>query len=199
MRAFVKNNVKGVFEQANGASRGGTDFNELRAYVLAKLLWDAETDVERHIREFTDYFYGAAAPYVRQYIDFLCDTAEKENIHVGFNDNTDSPLFREEILDRLDAYMDQAERAVAGDPLRLWRVGKARLSVRWVRLKNRTQLQKEFDPEAINRFFADWQAYGLTRIDEWVSRETTHKALLRGLWRGTEFYSHWSGEGGEEL
>ena len=112
---------------------------------------------------------------------------------------TDSPLFREEILDRLDAYMDQAERAVAGDPLRLWRVGKARLSVRWVRLKNRTQLQKEFDPEAINRFFADWQAYGLTRIDEWVSRETTHKALLRGLWRGTEFYSHWSGEGGEEL
>lgn len=199
MRAFVKNNVKGVFEQANGASRGGTDFNELRAYVLAKLLWDAETDVERHIREFTDYFYGDAAPYVRQYLDFLCDTAEKENIHVGFNDNTDSPLFREEILDRLDAYMDQAQAAVAGDPLRLWRVGKARLSVRWVRLKNRTKLQNEYDPEAINRFFADWQAYGLTRIDEWVSRETTHKALIRGLWRGTEFYSHWSGEGGEEL
>lgn len=199
MRAFVKNNVKGVFEQANGASRGGTDFNELRAYVLAKLLWDAETDVERHIREFTDYFYGAAAPYVRQYIDFLCDAAERENIHVGFNDNTDSPLFREEILDRLDAYMEEAEQAVAGDPLRLWRVGKARLSVRWVRLKNRAMLKKEFDPEEINRFFADWQAYGLTRIDEWVSRETTHKALLRGLWRGTEFYSHWSGEGGEEL
>ena len=199
MRAFVKNHVKGVFEQANGASRGGTDFNELRAYVLSKLLWDAETDVERHIREFTDYFYGAAAPYVRQYIDFLCDTAERENIHVGFNDVPKSDLFRDEILDHLDTLMDQAEQAVAGDPLRLWRIGKARLSVRWVRLKRRTMLKNEYDPAEINRFFADWQAYGLTRIEEWTSRETTHKALIRGMWHGTDFYDHWTGEGAELL
>lgn len=199
MRAFVRNHVRGVFEQANGASRGGTDLNELRAYVLAKLMWDAETDVDRHIREFTDAFYGAAAPYIRQYMDVLCDTAEQENLHVGFNDNPDSPLFRNEILDRLDALLEQAEQAVAGDPLRFWRVGKVRLSVRWVRLKRKTQLENDYDPEEINQFFADWQAYGLTRIDEWVSRETTHKALLRGLWRGTSFYEHWAGEGAEQL
>ena len=199
MRAFVKNNVKGVFEQANGASRGGTDFNELRAYVIAKLLWDADTDVERHIQEFTDYFYGAAAPYIREYINLLCDTAEKENIHIGYNDLTNGPLYRAEVLEPLDSLMEQAEKAVAGDPLRLWRVGKARLSIRYVRMKNRAMLEDVYDPDEINGFFSDWQAYGLTRLEEWVSRETTHKALLRGMWRGTDFYSHWTGEGDEEL
>ena len=199
MRTFIKNNAKGVFEQANGASRGGVDLNELRAYVLAKLLWDAETDVSRHIREFTDEFYGDAAPYVREYIDFICDKVELENIHVGFNDNLESELFRKENTDHLSTLVKRAKQAVATDPLRLWRVGKWELSVRWVRLKRNAMLEGVLEPEEANRFFADWQAYGLTRIDEWVSRETTHRALLHGLWRGTEFYEHWSEEGGEEL
>ncbi len=198
MRAFVANNVRGVFEQGNGSSGGGTDLNELRAYLIAKLLWDAETDVERHIREFTDHYYGAAAPFIRDYITLLCDTADQENIHVGFNDSTDLPLYREEVLNRLDALIGEAEAAVSGDALRHWRVGKARLSVRYVKIKNRSMLKHEHDTEEINRFFADWQAYGLTRVEEWVAPETSHKALLRHKWRGVEFYEHWSAEGKQE-
>ena len=70
------------------------------------------------------------------------------------------------------------------------RVDKARLSMRNVRMKNCAMLEKIYEPDEINRFFSDWQAYGLTRLEEWFSRETTHKALLRGMWRGTDFYSH---------
>ena len=40
LQAMAKNNVRGVFEQATGASRGGVDFNELRLYLISKLLWD---------------------------------------------------------------------------------------------------------------------------------------------------------------
>ncbi len=199
MRAFRDNHVKGVFEQANGASRGGTDFNELREYVISRLLWDPDTDVARHIREFTDCYYGPAAPFVRQYIDELCGVAERENIHVGFNDNLDTPLFRPEVLDRLQACLDRAAEAVAGDPLRLWRIGKAGLSLRWVRMKRGTMGDEVPDPAEMNRFFTDWRAYGLTRIDEWCSQETTFRAMLNGLWRGTEFYDHWAGDGPEEL
>ena len=199
MQAFVKNNVKGVFEQANGAKKGGVDFNELRAYVISKLLWDADTDVQRHIQEFTDYYYGAAGPYVREYIDALCDKAEREDIHAGFNDSTDTPLYSEEMLDLLDGIMDKAERAVQGDALRLWRIGKARLSVRYVRMKNNAMLKNQLDPEQVNQFFTDWRAYGLSRIDEWVSMQTTHRALLKNVWRGTEFYPYWNEEGEEEF
>jgi len=199
MKAFVKNHVKGVFEQACGAAKGGVDLNELRAYVISKLLWNADCDVQKHIEEFTDYYYGAAGKYVREYINALCDKADKDNIHAGFNDQTDTPLYSPEMLDLLDSIMDKAEAAVQGDALRMWRVGKARLSVRWVRLKNKAMLENRLDPAEANAFFTDWRAYGLSRIDEWVSAETTHRALLKNVWRGVEFYEHWTAEGPEEF
>jgi hypothetical protein len=199
MLAFIKNNVKGVFEQANGASHGGVDLNELRAYIISKLLWNAETDVEKHIKEFTDYYYGAAAPYIREYIKTLTDKVEKDNIHAGFNDSTDKKYLTDEMLDIYDSIYDKAEAAVKGDALRQYRVGKARLSIRYVRMKNNAMLKGILNADEINKFFTDWQSYGLTRIDEWCSPQTTHRALLAGKWRGVEFYHHWTEEGGEEL
>ena len=197
MQSFVNNNVKGVFEQANGSIRGGADFNEMRAYIIGKLLWDAWCDVKKHIEEFSDYFYGAAGPCVREYTDALCDRAEKDNIHVGFNDQTDTPLFDEAMLSKLDEIMDRAEAAVQGDVLRMYRVKKARLCVRWVRLKNKSMLKGINDPKEINDFIADWRQFGLGRLDEWVNIETTHRALIKKVWRGVEFYDHWVAEGPE--
>ena len=199
MQAFVRNNVKGVFEQACGAIGGSTDLNELRAYLIAKLLWDADCDYDRHMHEFLDYYYGAAAPYIHQYIKTLTDKVERDNIHLGFNDQCDRPHLTEEMLDIYDRIFDQAERAVIGDPIRAMRVARARLSIRWVRIKNNAMLKNRKNPAEINQFFNDWHAHGLTRIDEWVSKETTHRALIENLWRGTEYYENWWEEGREEL
>lgn len=199
MQAFVKNNVKGVFEQACGALGGGVDLNELRAYLIAKLLWDANCDYERHMQEFLEYYYGAAAPFIRKYIKTLTDKVEKDNIHLGFNDQCDRAHLTDDMLDIYDELFDQAEKAVLGDAIRSMRVARARLAIRWVRLKNNAMLKGIKDPEEIHQFFKDWKAHGLTRIDEWVSPETTHRALVEGLWRGVEFYKNWWEEGGEEL
>jgi hypothetical protein len=199
MRAFVRNNVKGVFEQACGAYGGSTDLNELRAYVISKLLWDCDTDVDRHIREFTDYYYGAAGVHIREYIRTLTDKAERDNIHVGFNDQPVHAFLAEDMLDIYDSIFDRAEAAVAGDAQALYRVKKARLSIRWVRIKRKAMLRGVHDAAEISAFFTDWQSFGLTRIDEWVSPQTTCRALLEDKWRGTEYYDHWSDEGGEEL
>ena len=199
MRALVKNNAKGVFEQGCACQGFSTDLNELRAYLLSKLLWDADCDVERHKREFLDYYYGAAAPHIADYIKALTDKVERENIHAAIFQNTDAEYLAGDMPDKLSAIFDKAERAVAGDALRLARVAKARLSVRWVSLKNKAMLKGEKDPADINQFFSDWKAHGLTRIDEWVSAETTLRALLDGKWRGTEYYKYWWEEGREIL
>lgn len=199
MQAFVRNNVKGVYEQANGAVGGGVDLNELRAYIISKLLWDANTDVERHIREFTDYYYGDAAPFIREYIRTLTEKAEKDNIHVGFNDHPTHGFLSEEMLDIYDEIFDKAERAVQGDPQRLYRVSKARLAIRYVRLRRKAMLKGETDAKELRDFFLDWQSFGLTRMEEWTSPQTSHRAFLAGKWRGVEFYQHWKDEGEEEL
>lgn len=194
LQAMVKNNVRGVFEQANGASRGGVDFNELRLYLISKLLWNPDCDVNTIRKEFMEYYYGAAAAPLQEYLDLLCDTVEKENIHVGFNDNPTGAFLREELLDQYDRLFDKAAAAVQGDALRLFRVEKARLSIRYIRLKRATMLRGEYDAAEIERFTADWRAFGLSRFDEWVNLETSHRALLDGKWRGVEYLAHWTGE-----
>ena len=199
MKAFIRNNVRGVFEQANGAHGGGVDLNELRAYLITKLLWDADTDLKRHMEEFTDYYYGAAGVYIREYIEALCSKAERDNIHVGFNDNPVSDLFSEEMLDQYDAILEKAEQAVLENAVCRRRVQKARLSVRWVRIKRAGMLRHEHDADAINAFYTDWLSFGLTRIDEWVSPQSTLRALLDDKWRATEYLDHWTDEGGEIL
>lgn len=199
MRAFVKNNVKGVFEQACGASGGSSDLNELRAYLISKLLWNCNADTDKIIEEFTDFYYGAAGVYIREYIKTLTDKTDGDNIHVGFNDQPLHAFLAEDMLDVYDEIFNRAEEAVKGDALSLYRVKKARLSIRWVRIKRKAMLQNNRDAEEIASFFSDWQSFGLTRIDEWVSHQTTCRALLENKWRGTEFYGHWSDEGGEEL
>jgi glycerol kinase len=57
----------------------------------------------------------------------------------------------------------------------------------------------EHDAEEINSFYRDWISFGLTRIDEWVSHQSTLRALLDDKWRATEYLDHWTGEGGEIL
>ena len=199
MKAFVRNNVKGVFEQACGALGGGVDMNELRAYLIGKLLWNADCDYKTHMTEFLEFYYGAASSHIRAYIKAQTDKVEADNIHIGFNDQCDRADLTSEMLDEYDKLLDDAEKAVIGDPIRAMRVARVRLSIRWVRLKNNAMQYGKIDAREINQFFTDWRAHGLTRIDEWVSAETTHKALLEGLWRGTELYPNWWEEGGEEL
>lgn len=197
MKTFARNNVRGVFEQANGALGGGVDMNEMRAYIITKLLWDPNTDVQHHLEEFSDYYYGAAGVYIREYIEKLCGKAEQDNIHVSYNDELVSDLFSEEMLDQYDGILAKAEAAVAEDALRCRRVQKVRLSIRWVRIKRAGMLRGEHNREEINAFYADWLSFGLTRIDEWVSHQTTLRALLEDKWRGIEYYEHWSDEGDE--
>jgi hypothetical protein len=199
MQAFARNGVKGMFEQACGAYGGGVDMNELRAYLLAKLMWNPDCDVETHKQEFTDFYYGKAGKYVRAYIDAICDKVERDNIHIGFNDNCDRAHLTEDMLKVYDAILNKAEAAVAGDPIRAMRVARIRLSIRWVRMKNNAMQHGAHNPDEINIFFEDWRAHGLNRIDEWVCPETTHRALLENIWRGTQYYERWTAESGGDF
>ena len=45
-------------------------FNELRNYLLCKLQWDVDCDVEYHMTDFLNAYYGEdAAPYIKEIID----------------------------------------------------------------------------------------------------------------------------------
>ena len=70
IRLFAKNNVRGVFEQ--GAYQSwGSEMAELRAWLLAKLLWNPTSDAARLKREFLEGYYGPMAAQVAAYLALL--------------------------------------------------------------------------------------------------------------------------------
>ena len=138
IRFFLQHNVTGVFEQGNNF-HPATEFTELRAYLIARALWNPQTDTEKDIDEFVAGYYGPAGPFIRQYITRAHETVQDPAFHMGiYNGCTcDSEACRENrqlpprwppaLLHEFVALFDSAEQAVAEDPVRLRRVERARL------------------------------------------------------------------------
>jgi hypothetical protein len=134
-RAYHRLGVKGIFYEGAYPPGGGSEFAELRSWVLAKLLWDPSQDVWKLIDEFLPGYYGAAAMPIRQYMSLLHGLVKSEEIHFGiYDDPAKVGYLRREVVDKAEALFEQAERAVASDETLLARVQKARLAIDYTRL-----------------------------------------------------------------
>ena len=60
LRFFAAHNVRGVFEQGAYQSHG-SGMSELRAWVLAQLLWNPQRDGRSLVHEFLEGYYGSDA------------------------------------------------------------------------------------------------------------------------------------------
>jgi len=79
IKFFAACGVKGIFEEGNG----GFEMVSLRAYLLAKLLWNPDIDVEAVMDDFLEGYYGNAAPYVKQYMKMTHAYVKENNVHLG--------------------------------------------------------------------------------------------------------------------
>lgn len=73
LQYFKKNGVKMMFEQATGENNK-TSWMELRNYLLNKLMWDVDVDVDSIVHDFCTGYYGKAAPVVEELLR-ECHTA----------------------------------------------------------------------------------------------------------------------------
>ena len=133
IKFFVENGVKGIYEESNYFSRGG-EFSKLRTYLMAKALWNPDCDLEKHMDEFLEGYYGAAARPIRQYIDMIHDKVQEENIHCTIRTPPTSPLFSPDIVARAKRLFDEAEKTVADDATLLHRVQVALLPIQYVEI-----------------------------------------------------------------
>ena len=71
IRFFVKNGAIGLFEQGNSYSNAG-DFNNMRLWVMSKLMWNPNLDDKKLIGEFLKGYYGEdIAKIYRKYLDAI--------------------------------------------------------------------------------------------------------------------------------
>lgn len=182
IKFLIAHNVKGIFEEGCYNTERG-EFAELRGYVLAKLLWNPDCDVDAAINEFLTGYYGMAAAPIRAYIDLLHDRADAENTpggkHFGCFAGPTEDFFTADFLAECDALFDRAERLADDDDV-LRRVRAARLAPEYVKM-HLCQGSKEEKRAVIERWFDQAAALGVTKICEWKSIADSRSEFLEAL------------------
>ncbi len=129
LQFLEKNMIKGVLEQGSGP--GYSDMAELKGYVLAKLLWNPDINVEQLIQEFTDGYYGPAGQSVREYLSATRNAALKThaimdifgNVADGANTFL-SPAY----LDQYNELLGSAKKSAGSNSVLLQRIGAIQLT-----------------------------------------------------------------------
>ena len=136
LQFFKLNKVKGVFSQGSGETHA--EFSALRGYLLAKLSWDTNADVEQLTEDFLAGYYGEAAPFIQQYISLLDKELKSAGQPLDIYGNPVSvhkTFLRPAMLDQYGKFFDRAEEVTLKDSLRLQRVRAARLPVEFAALQ----------------------------------------------------------------
>jgi hypothetical protein len=164
VRFFVKHGVKSLFEQGNYSGGGGGEMEPLRAYLLAKLLWNPDTDVPRHLQEFTDAYYGKAAPKIRAYLEVIHRPVRQDGKHIHIFDRPTASYLNEEALTAGEQLLDEAEKLAENDDVR-FRVQVARLPVWYVKIAAK-RVSDDARLDLTKRFVAIARQAGISNISE---------------------------------
>jgi hypothetical protein len=119
-----------IFEEGNPETGG--EFHELKAYILSKLLWDVNVDVNKVMDDFLNGYYGNAGKIIREYVDLLqkslTKSGEKLMIY-GTPVEEKNTFLSDSLITAYNKIFDRAEKAVSVSPEVLERVRVARLPV----------------------------------------------------------------------
>ena len=141
IQTLRSNKAIGIMEQAAYQSRGG-EFAELRAYVLARLLWNPDGEVEEFIDDFVFGYYGRSGQYVRRYLDLL-HSRITANTHIHLGLRPDDSIFSDQFIREADRFFDAAEAVADSEEIRL-RVEMARLPILYLKCQ-RSPLVSRYD------------------------------------------------------
>lgn len=183
IRFFISRGVKGIFEEGNASQSRTGELNQLRQYLLAKLLWDPSYDLEQGASEFLAGFYGMAAPAMGEYLRLVQEKAPGDSRPMGIYCSPRDGFLPDRFVERAEEIFARA-MAMAENEKILQRVREAYLSVRYLKL---ALTQPPEDPEGaarftaqVDAFFADLEAAGIEQIQEGQSLDKTRAAMLRG-------------------
>ena len=173
---YRRHGVVGLFMEGGVSSGGGAENGALRSYVMARLLWDTDTDTRRDIEEFHQAFYGQAAAPMLAYFDLLGRVVSfppaGEGRHFWC---CSSPHFSDDLLAQASRLFGQALAAAENEAVRK-RVRQAQLSLDYLEFVRSTICHVRngvYEPldlaDARNRFQAlisKSQEFGITDLGE---------------------------------
>ncbi len=146
-------------------------FNELRNYLLCKLQWDVNADVEYHINDFMKEYYGEeAAPYIKEILDIQTAQIRATAHAFDFDWHYQSGYYPIHTMMKLDLLWDKALKSdITAE--QLFRVERDNLSWEFfkanqmhgeyfflnpLRMKEQEWLYDEFKEHGMDRVSSFW-------------------------------------------
>ncbi len=178
VKFFVDHNVKGIFEQGAYQSYG-SEMAELRAWVLAKLLWEPKRDSKKLIDEFIGGYYGEAGPHIKAYLKVTHDAVEASGEWLGCFSQHTAKFLSLETLSKGWGHLKAAGEAVKDEPDLRFRVQVAQLPVMYVFMMRWDELRDKARadgadwpmPESIKTTYEQFlevaKKKNITRLNEW--------------------------------
>jgi hypothetical protein len=104
--------------------------------LLAKLLWNANVDVQKLTDEFLKAYYCKAADKMREYMALVNNEVQKPGVHAHIFDHPDAKYLTDEFLNAAEKLFDEAEKCAENDDVR-FRVQTARLAIWHVKIASK--------------------------------------------------------------
>lgn len=164
---YINNNVYGVFHQSS--REYGGEMAELRAYIMAKLLWDNDIDVKYNMSKYLQLYYGkAAGGEISSIMQRMSDELYKSKKVLGLYDVPSAHKNGYLSSTNVDYYFDCYNRAVDAskdNEIVLSRLEKYKISLLLARM-----YQSGYDfaakENAANEYFELMEKHGIKSATE---------------------------------
>jgi hypothetical protein len=172
---FVNHAVKGLFEQGNYSAGGYGEMGPLRAYLLARLLWNPQVDVQKDTREFLQAYYGHAAQDIQAYLELLENQVRNGKIHAHIFESPKAAYLNDQFIASAQEIFTRAENSAENDTMR-FRVQVARLPIWYVQIAT-NRVTGDARSALIDKFLAVARKAGISNISESQSLDAWAKKL----------------------
>jgi len=115
LRFFADNKVTSIFEQGDAYTNGVGDFVQMRTWLLSKLMWNPQLDQSKLMDEFLNGYYGAAGPYLREYIELVRKKFMESDLRLS-SYHRDFSFLDLAAMNKATELLNQAKAAVKTDP-----------------------------------------------------------------------------------
>lgn len=178
LRLCVKDGVYHYF--AENEDMLNRSFAIQQHYLGLKMMDDPAEDINKLNEKFMQAYYGKAAPFMLQYLEYLEKRQEKTRAFLD-----------KEFFEKVNGWLDEAEKAVANDAKALLHVKCERVIVdrtMFLRLQELIKQGYKTDSKTVAQRFLE---NGIKQIDMWASIARKQRDALKVSLKGeAELYSH---------
>jgi hypothetical protein len=132
LQLYHQHGGRGVFFQGSCDDPGGSD-SDLRAWVLARLLWNPALELEPLVNEWLQGVYGPAWKPMRRLYELVQERAADPAAHLHLYDPVIASRWPAPVLEEMRRVVEEALALAAGDQEAMYYISKNSLPVHYLR------------------------------------------------------------------